>query len=208
MPTGLIVIDGGAGTGKSTVCKILAQRLGVPYFNAGLIYRAIALCCSRQGLDPAEVAAERLAEEVASLEIKFVELETRIFHFGKDVTDFLKATAVSETVPKVAVRRDLRTNLTDLQRQTAKQACELWGGLVADGRDATSVVWPDAPYRYLFLAETDGEVRDFDTNRRNQADSRHSDFATSREGVTTIRTSPRNLDEVAEQILRHVRLHL
>ena len=203
--TRFVVIDGGAGTGKSTVCRILSQDMQVPYFNAGLIYRAIALGCLRHELEPSDLTKERLADEFAALEIRFIKLETRIFYVGEDVTDFLKTPVVSKSVPEVAVRPDLRTELTALQREIALHACENWGGLVADGRDATSVVWPDAPYRYLFVPETDGSLSDIESHRRNHADSHHSDFVNSREGVETIRTRSDNLEVVAEQILCQVR---
>ena len=82
----IIAIDGAAATGKSTVCRSLAGNLGYPYFNAGLLYRAVTLWTLNSGAEVGQLDPHLVSEACSSLSVEFVALATRIIIHGEDVT--------------------------------------------------------------------------------------------------------------------------
>lgn len=146
-----VAIDGFAGSGKTTVAVELAKQLHLVYLDTGLMYRAVALLCRRQGVDPADEArVSRLMQEV-QLEVHVVaepHPTCRMLLAGEDVTEQLHDPQVSLLVPKVAsislVRREL------VARQ---QAFAVRGGVVMVGRDIASVVLPDAEVKIFLDAD-------------------------------------------------------
>ncbi len=148
-----IAIDGPAGAGKSTVARLLAERLGFQYLDTGAMYRCVALAAVRSGLplnDP--TALGRLAEEIR---IEFQPgTPQRVFLNGEDVTDLIRTAEVSEAASVVSVHPEVRKQMVRRQRQL----CEA-GGVVLEGRDTTTVVCPDARLKVFLTASLEERAR-------------------------------------------------
>ena len=146
--TGTIVtIDGPAGAGKSTVARRLAQRLGFAYVNSGAIYRAVAWRASHG------VPVESV---LRSIDIEFVPTGEgqRVRVDGRDVTDALYTPAVSELAAKVSQLPAVRQFADELQRREARR-----GPVVVEGRDAGTVVFPEADCKFYLDASPDARAR-------------------------------------------------
>ncbi len=147
----VIAIDGPAGAGKSTVAQGLAQRLGFVYMDSGAMYRSVALATLEQG-DPS--LAERpaaLAELARSLEI---ELGERVLLNGRDVSEEIRAPAVSEMASRVAAQPGVREAMVSRQRELLAH-----GDWVAEGRDIGTVVAPDAAVKVFLTASAQERAR-------------------------------------------------
>lgn len=146
----VITLDGPSGSGKGTVGRILAQRLGWHFLDSGTLYRLVALAAGRHAvaLDD-EAALVRLA---VHLEARF--LSDNIILAGEDVTDNLRNEACGNAASKVAVLPAVRLAL--LARQYAFRKPP---GLVADGRDMGTVVFPDAALKIFLTASTEERAR-------------------------------------------------
>lgn len=157
----IVAIDGPSGVGKSTVARLLAERLGVPVLDTGAMYRAVALEVLRRGVDPGDreavvrVAAAAPVETVA----RPAGIEVRLA--GEDVEPYIRTPEVSEVTSRISAYPEVRHRLVELQRQAASTL-----GAVVEGRDIGTVVFPDAPYK--FFLEARPEVR---------AGRRHRDLA-------------------------------
>lgn len=143
----IVTIDGPAGTGKSTVARQLADRLGFEFLNTGAMYRAVALACLRRGVDPAaDAAADAVA---ADLSIRFA--HHRLLLNDEDVTEAIRQPEVSHAASQVAAIPAVRARLVELQRGAAEGI-----DLVTEGRDQGTVVFPDAECKF-FLTASPGE---------------------------------------------------
>ena len=147
----VVTIDGPAGAGKSTVAKTLARRLGYSLLDTGAIYRSVALVARRAGV-PWEDAA-RLAEVARDLaiEFKFVGDTNSVFLNGEDVSTAIRTPEISQGASQVSAHGPVRAALLDLQRRLGAE-----GGVVVEGRDTGTVVFPHAD-RKFFLSATDHE---------------------------------------------------
>jgi cytidylate kinase len=147
-PVPVIAIDGPTASGKGTVAQRVAGRLGFHYLDSGALYRLVALAALRGGL-PTD-AAPALAMLATTLPVRFD--EDRIILSEEDVTDDIRAEAVGNAASRVAALGSVRSALLARQRAFRQPP-----GLVADGRDMASVVFPDAVLK-VFLTATP-EVR-------------------------------------------------
>jgi cytidylate kinase len=152
----LIAIDGPAGAGKSATARELAVRLGLPYLDTGAMYRTVALLALRAGLGP---QLDRVGEEAAvafarRLDVRFSgdPRAQRVVLDGEDVTEALRAPAVSEMSSVVSVIPEVRREMVRRQREMASRT----GGVI-EGRDIGTVVFPDATLKVFLTA--DPEVR-------------------------------------------------
>lgn len=146
-----VAIDGPAGSGKSTVAKAVARRLGYVLVDSGAIYRAVALLASRRGcaFDDDEVLGQ-IASEL-QIRYAFDGDINRVFVFDEDVTDLIRTAAISSAASQVAARPVVRQGLLELQRRLAGK-----GGAVLEGRDIGTVVCPEAEVKF-FLEATEEE---------------------------------------------------
>jgi cytidylate kinase len=141
----IIAIDGPSGAGKSTVAKRLASSLGLLYIDTGAMYRAVGLWALRTGVALDDAARlEQLAHQAR------IELRThpeRVFLNGEDITQAIRAPEVSDAASKVSAIAEVRRALVEKQRQLGAQ-----GGVVMEGRDIGSVVFPNAQVKVFLHA--------------------------------------------------------
>lgn len=145
----IITIDGPAGAGKSTVSQMLARRLNYLYLDTGAMYRAVALQVLKERIDPGdEKALEGLCKGIA---ISFAEDSRgqRIICQGEDVTEKIREPEVSWMASTVSMKRAVREALVALQRKMGDRG----GGLVAEGRDTGTVVFPRAEAKFFLVAD-------------------------------------------------------
>jgi pantoate ligase/cytidylate kinase len=164
----IVAIDGPAGAGKSTVTQALAKRLGLIYLDTGAMYRALTWWIQRQGLDPAE--ASGLPALLVSVQIVFREGSgaegQRVLINDIDVSEAIRSPEVTAAVSTVAAHACVRETLTRQQQAMGQR-----GGLVAEGRDIGTAVFPDADCK-VFLTATVSERA-----RRRADDLRGRGFA-------------------------------
>lgn len=147
-----IAIDGYSSTGKSTLAKQLAKSLGYVYVDTGAMYRAITLFAMDNGFIAAGTEdIEGLIQELATIELKFVFNEelgfSEMYLNGKNVESEIRKMHVSQNVSRIAEIEQVRIKLVDLQREMGAQK-----GIVMDGRDIGSVVFPDAELKIFMTA--------------------------------------------------------
>lgn len=143
----VVTIDGPSGTGKGTVADLLAKRLGWTCLDSGALYRVLGLAADRAGID--QESADELASLAGRLRLEF--REQRVFLDGEDVSDVIRTEKAGNAASKVAAHAAVRKQLLEVQRGAARPP-----GLVADGRDMGSVVFPDAAVK-VFLTATPKE---------------------------------------------------
>jgi len=146
----IITIDGPAGSGKSTVAKALAWRLGFQYLDTGAMYRAVALAGMRQGIDWDR--PELLAELCRKLHIRVV--GPRIFLDDEDVTDEVRSSAVTAVTRYAANNPQVREQLVALQQSLAGQQ-----NVVTEGRDQGTVAFPQAQCKFFVTATAEERAR-------------------------------------------------
>ena len=139
----VITLDGPAASGKGTVAELVARDLGFHYLDSGALYRIATLAALKAGVDPAD--SEGLTAVAEKLSPVFE--NGRILLEGEDVTLAIRSEEVSRATSKVAVVPGVRRALFDLQRRAARAP-----GLVADGRDMGTVVFPEAPLKVFLTA--------------------------------------------------------
>ena len=163
----IVAIDGPAGAGKSTVTRAFARRLGLIYLDTGAMYRALTWWVQRQGVDPADARAVAPLLEGLDLQLSTGDAEQqRVQINGHDVTDAIRSPEVTAQVSAVAAHGCVRAALTRQQ-----QAMGARGGLVAEGRDIGTAVFPDADCK-VFLTATVAERA-----RRRAEDLRQRGFS-------------------------------
>jgi len=149
-----IAIDGPAGSGKSSVSKIVAKRLGLLYIDTGAMYRALTLKAMRNAIDMEKEA--ELVEIAHNTEIELIhkEEETVVLLDGQDVTEEIRGTDVTNNVFYLARAEGVREHMKKLQRKIAEK-----GDVVMEGRDITTVILPDADYKFYLDASFDERVK-------------------------------------------------
>ena len=146
----IIAIDGGVASGKSAVGKRVAEALGLPFVDSGLMYRAITRIAAERGLDPHDAPAiARLAE---STEVK-IDGE-RVWANRVELTDGIYDSDYADALPLISAIPGVRQALVAQQRSLGGD-----GGVVMAGRDIGTVVFPDADYKFFLVANLDEKVR-------------------------------------------------
>jgi CMP/dCMP kinase len=143
----VIAIDGPAGSGKSTVSKIIAKKLGIMYLDTGAMYRALTLKAIRQGMDLGDEKA--LARLASSTNINLSEESGRlkIFLDSEDVTSLIRTPELTNSVKYIARVPGVRKEMVRLQRAIGEKS-----GAVLEGRDIGTVVFPDADFKFYLDA--------------------------------------------------------
>jgi len=147
----VIAIDGPAGSGKSTVARALADRLGLDYLDTGAMYRGVTFAALRRGIDPDDV--ERVARLVVDLELEVFDGSCMVD--GVDASVEIRGPEVTRAVSAVAANVEVRKELCRRQREWARRR----GGGVLEGRDIGTVVFPDAELKLYLTADVEERAR-------------------------------------------------
>jgi cytidylate kinase len=213
----VIAIDGPSGSGKSSTARGVAERLGLAFLDTGAMYRAITWLALQEGVDLDDQAAVAKLLAHASMHIDQDPRNPAIAINGVDVTEAIRAPEVSAAVSAVATNLDIRTDLVARQKKLIAEAVD---GIVAEGRDITTVVAPDADVRVLLVADPAArvarrhaelaehqmhvdEVKD-QVIRRDRDDSMVAEFESAAPGVHVVDSTFLNLEEVIETICAFV----
>lgn len=155
MSTALVVtIDGPAGAGKSTVARRLARRLGYRLLDTGAIYRAVALTALRTGVALDDDAAVGRIAETLDIDFVFEGDVNHVFVGGADVTAAIRTPEASQAASKVSALPAVRAGLLELQRRLGGR-----GGVVVEGRDTGTVVFPHAGAKFFLTASDEERTR-------------------------------------------------
>lgn len=204
----VVAIDGPAASGKSSVARLLAQRLGFVYVNSGAMYRAVTWFILQRGIDPSD--AGRITSEVrhAAITCDLQQNESRILINGVDPAPFLREDRVNNSVSAVSSVPDVREILVTKMRDYAKHH-----NLVMEGRDIGSVVFPETPFKFYIYAAPEVRLqrrvaqgeRD-QIAARDQADSSRPTAPLVIAGdAQVIDTSHISLDDVVTEILKRLK---
>jgi cytidylate kinase len=145
----IIAIDGGVATGKSAVGKRVAERLGLPFIDSGLMYRAITRLAAERGIDPGDI--DGVAKLAQSVNIK-VDGE-RVWADGVELTAGIYDADFADALPRISANPGVREALVAQQRKLGRS------GIVMAGRDIGTVVFPDADHKFFLTASLDEKVR-------------------------------------------------
>lgn len=195
----VVAIDGPAGSGKSTLSRALASRLGLQRLDTGAMYRSVAWAVLQQGIDTDDrLAVADVARGLA------IEVDDRVLVDGTDITEAIRGPEVSATVSAVAANPDVRVIMVERQRQWVATH----GGGVVEGRDIGSVVLPDADLKLYLTASP--EVRAARRSeegaeavaRRDRLDStRAASPLEVPEGARIIDTGALSVSQIVEEVV-------
>ena len=147
-----IAMDGPAGSGKSTIAQRLAEKLDYLYLNSGSMYRAMTLLSIREGGDPTNVS--RLTKLAQSCRIDFLNNGKTTLLNGEDVSDFLRTPEIDRAIVDIAKVPEVRHEMVKQQRRIGKN-----GGIIVEGRDVTTVVFPDADLKFYINASVEERAK-------------------------------------------------
>jgi len=218
-----VAIDGPAGAGKSTVARGVAENLGFLYIDTGAMYRAVTLQAKQTGIDLND--SEKLEAVANQCKIQFTDNGTRILVNGKDVTTSIRTQEITRDIKYAAHSPSVRNHLVEQQQDLAKE-----GPVVMEGRDITTVVLPQAKWKFFLSASDEvkakrrmkdfqitGNDQDYATvlreiQKRDSSDLQVGPLKDAYEiakqannEITLIDTTTMSLDEVITQIVKQVK---
>lgn len=210
--TVVVAVDGPAGSGKSSVSRAAASRLGFEFLDTGAAYRALTWFALERGVDVTDPDAVIALVDGLAYRTVPTEHGTLVTVGETDVTAAIREPRVTAVVSDVARIPEVRTRLTDMFRATIAASRE--AGIVVEGRDITTVVAPDAEVRILLTADEDvriarrsreltpenaasaAQLRD-----RDQKDAAVVDFLTAAPGVTTLDSTDLDFEQTVQAVL-------
>ncbi|ERK71041.1 (d)CMP kinase [Leifsonia aquatica] len=217
----VVAVDGPAGSGKSSVSKATARRLGWAYLDTGAAYRALSWYVVQRRLDPTDSAA--VIDALPDFDYRIGTdpsgedpANTGVFVGDHDVTDAIREPDVTAVVSAIARVPEVRAFLTQLFRDIVRRSGK--PGVVVEGRDITTVVFPDAPVRILLTADESVRIARRSAElighsaahvgeallRRDAADSRVVDFMNAADGVTTVDSTDLDFDQTVDAVIQVV----
>jgi cytidylate kinase len=149
----IIAIDGPVGAGKSVAARELARALGFAYLNTGAMYRAVAIAAREAGVNPDDANVEvRLAPVLEKIKIKFD--GEKMFLNGRDMSAKLSEPEIGDLASRFSAIASVRARMRDLQRAAGAD-----GGVVMEGRDIGTVIFPDAEFKFFLVADMKTRAR-------------------------------------------------
>jgi len=150
----VVAIDGPAGAGKSTTARGVARRLGYVYLDTGAMYRALALGALRAGVDVGDGEAVALLAQTLRIGLDAGEGTQRTVLEGEDVSGAIRTPEVSDAASRVAMHTAVREVLVTRQREIGQD-----GGIVLEGRDTGTAIFPDAELKVFLIADVEARAR-------------------------------------------------
>jgi cytidylate kinase len=214
-----IAIDGPSGSGKSSVSRAVARALGVGFLDTGAMYRALTWWCLERDIDLTDADAVAAAARDLPLAVGTDPDAPTVSVAGTDISQAIRTTRVSTSVSAVATNLEVRAELQQRQRDLMAQITQETGGVVAEGRDITTVVAPDASVRVLLTASEEARLRRRSAElhgstdaaaveatrdqvvRRDRDDSTVSTFTEAAPGVVLVDTSDLDFDQSVAAVL-------
>ncbi len=208
----VIAVDGPSGSGKSSVSRAVATQLGAGYLDTGAMYRALTWWCLHESVDLGDRDAIAAAALGLPLEIGELPHAPTVRVAGTDVDEAIRSSEISGLVSTVATVPAVRSEMQRRQRRLIAEIAARHGAVVAEGRDITTVVAPEAPVRILLTASEEARLRRRSLEvhgvsdeaaldatrdqvlRRDRDDSTVSQFTVAAEGVTVVDTSDLDFD--------------
>ena len=210
-----IAMDGPAGSGKSTVARCIAEKLGLLYLDSGAMYRAVTLLAIQE-----ELAADspKLIDRVKACHIEFMDNGRTILLDAEDVSKQIRTPAVNRLVADVAKIPEIRHEIVKHQQRIGAE-----GSIIAEGRDLTTIVFPNADFKFYLdasvterakrrladlhaqnidatLAAVEAEIRERDEKDTTRE---HSPLRTAPDAVV-VDTTDKTIEEVVDLIIAHV----
>ncbi|GAB3193736.1 (d)CMP kinase [Nesterenkonia suensis] len=211
----IVAVDGPSGSGKSSVCQAAARRLRAAYLDTGAMYRAATWYCLDRAVDLDDEDAIALAVEELPISLSTDPDHQTVTVGQADVTAAIREARISESVSAVATNRQARALLVSAQRRLIDQA----GFIVAEGRDITTVVAPDAQVRVLLTASAEvrlarrglqlggtqsTEALERQVLARDAKDSAAVNFTEAADGVAVLDSSDLTFEETVEALVSRV----
>ena len=216
VPCVTIAIDGPAGSGKSTVARCVAEKLSLLYLDSGAMYRAVTLLAIENG---AEENISDLIELVKQCNIEFTENGKRIFLDSVDVSEEIRTPDVNKLVADIAKIPEIRHEIVKHQQRIGED-----GNIIAEGRDLTTIVFPDADYKFYLDAsiqerakrrfadlqeqnvKTTIEAVEAEINARDEKDTsrEHSPLQVAKDAIC-VDTTGKTVEEVIDIIVSHIK---
>ncbi len=213
-----IALDGPAGSGKSTVAKMLAKEYNILYLDTGAMYRACALKAVRENIDPQDrEKVEKLVEKL-DVKVEYLNGAQHTYLDGEDVSDKIRVNAVSMAASHISAHPCVRIKMVEMQRVIAKKM-----SCILDGRDIGSTVLPDAKFKFYLTADSrirakrrydelieKGQTVDFDklhaeiVQRDKQDSEREFSPLVCAEDAIVIDTSKMLIDEVVAKVKSYI----
>ncbi|MDO5502726.1 MAG: (d)CMP kinase [Actinomycetia bacterium] len=214
-----VAIDGPSGSGKSSVSRAAARELGIGYLDTGAMYRAATWWCLDQGIDLDDQNAVAEATRQIPLQMGTDPAAPSVTVAGRGIDEEIRTTDISSVVSKVATNLAVRAELRRRQRELMAQIALDTGGVLAEGRDITTVVAPDAAVRILLTASEEARLRRRSAElhgeasdsamaatrdqivRRDRDDATVSNFETAADDVVLLDTSDLDFDQSVAAVL-------
>jgi cytidylate kinase len=216
----IIAVDGPSGAGKSTLGRRLARELGLLYIDTGAMYRAVALACARAGVATSDAEAVGEVARRASIRLEGDPDSLHVLLDGRDVSEEIRGEGVGREASVVSAFTEVRRELVRRQREMGS----VGSGVVLDGRDIGTVVFPDADVKFFLTAVPEERARRrldeeqasergtsfeatlADINERDQRDATRDDSPLRiADDAIVIDTTEFSIDEVFQNMLRIVR---
>ena len=213
----IVAIDGGVASGKSAVGKRVAEALGLPFVDSGLMYRAITRLAAERGIDPYDSEAVTQLAETTDVKID----GERVWAGRNELTKGIYDADYAESLPLISAIPGVRRALVAQQRAMGK------GGVVMAGRDIGTVVFPDADYKFFLVASLDEKVRRraLQFERRGERvdpeamrkEVEERDRVDTERAIAPLRPAPDavvidtdhlDIEQVVDRILRHIKSRL
>ena len=150
----IVAIDGPAGAGKSTVARKVANRLSLLYIDSGAMYRAVAWKALDEGVDPSDDRAVTEVAEAMKIELKTASDGTMVFVDGQEITGFIRTPEITDVSSRISTIPRVRAILVGQQQAMGRET-----GVVMEGRDIGTVVFPETPFKFYLDASVGERAR-------------------------------------------------
>lgn len=217
----IIAIDGFSSTGKSSISKEIAKKLGIIHLDTGALYRGITYFALKNCSQNSEIDLDCLFQNFDKIQLEFKEIENTLVLYlnGEDISKEIRTQEVSDNVSLVAKQPEVRNFLLQTQREIAEK-----GGAVLDGRDIGTIVFPNADYKFFLTASVEkrterrykelqemGIPTDYETVKQNLIERDRIDSTreiaplTQAEDAILIDNSDINKEETLELMLSYIK---